>query len=59
MDLKQLIYFKTIVEQGTILAAAKTLHMAQPPLSIKLKELEEELGVTLLYRHPRKVELTK
>ena len=59
MDLKQLIYFKTIVEQGTILSAAKALHMAQPPLSIKLKELEEELGVTLLYRHPRKVELTK
>ena len=27
MDLKQLIYFKTIVEQGTILAAAKTLHL--------------------------------
>ena len=39
-----MIYFKTIVEEGTISKAAKTLHMAQPPLSIQLKQLEEELG---------------
>ena len=59
MDIKQMIYFKTIVEEGTISKAAQTLHMAQPPLSMQLKQLEEELGVTLLKRGHRKVELTQ
>lgn len=58
MDIKQMIYFKTIVEEGTISKAAKELHMAQPPLSMQLKQLEEELGVALLKRGHRKVELT-
>ena len=48
MDMKQMLYFKTIVEEGTISKAAKHLHMAQPPLSMQLKQLEEELGVQLL-----------
>ncbi len=54
-----MIYFKTIVEEGTISKAAQTLHMAQPPLSMQLKQLEEELGVTLLKRGHRKVEMTQ
>ena len=58
MDLKQLRYFVTIVEEGQITAAAQRLHMAQPPLSHQLKLLEEELGVTLLRRGSRKVTLT-
>lgn len=58
MDIKQMIYFKTIVEAGTILKAASLLHMAQPPLSMQLKQLEAELGVQLLIRGHRKVELT-
>lgn len=59
MDIKQMIYFKTIVEEGTISKAAQVLHIAQPPLSIQLKQLETELGVTLLKRGHRKVELTQ
>ncbi len=59
MDIKQMIYFKTIVEQGNISNAAKALHMAQPPLSIQLKQLEEELDVQLLKRGHRNVELTE
>lgn len=55
MELKQLLYFKTIVEEGTISAAARKLHISQPPLSNHIKLLEEELGVTLLVRGPRKV----
>lgn len=58
MDIKQMYYFKTIVEQGTISNAAKVLHMAQPPLSIQLKQLEDELNVQLLKRGHRSVELT-
>lgn len=59
MDIRQLTYFKTIVEEGTISKAAKTLHIAQPPLSMQLKFLEEELGVSLVKRLPRKIELTE
>ena len=58
MDLRQLYYFVTIVEEGQITAAAKRLHMAQPPLSQQLKALEEELGVQLLKRQPRHVDVT-
>ena len=59
MDLRQLEYFKTIVEEGTISKAAKVLHMAQPPLSMQLKALETELGVKLVERLPRHIALTK
>ncbi len=58
MDIKQMIYFKTIVEEGTISKAALTLHMAQPPLSMQLKQLERELNVQLIKRGRRKIELT-
>lgn len=58
MDIKQMVYFKTIVEEGSITNAAKKLHMAQPPLSIQLKQLEDELGVLLLKRGHRQIELT-
>ncbi|ALF08656.1 LysR family transcriptional regulator [Parageobacillus thermoglucosidasius] len=58
IDIKQLKYFATIVEEGQITKAAKKLHMAQPPLSQQLKQLEETLGITLLERNGRKLELT-
>ena len=53
MDIRQMKYFKTIVEEGTISKAAKKLHMAQPPLSMQLKQLEEELGCSLFLRNGR------
>ncbi|SFC97960.1 DNA-binding transcriptional regulator, LysR family [Clostridium uliginosum] len=58
MDIKQLKYFLTIVEEGQITSAAKRLNMAQPPLSQQLKNLEDELGVKLIERGPRHIELT-
>ncbi|EKQ56925.1 MAG: transcriptional regulator [Clostridium sp. Maddingley MBC34-26] len=58
MDIKQLTYFITIVEEGNITSAANKLHMAQPPLSTQLKLLETELGTKLLERGARKVNLT-
>ena len=58
MDIKQMLYFKTIVDEGTISKAAIKLHMAQPPLSMQLKSLEEELGTGLLIRGRRHVTLT-
>jgi len=58
MNIKQLTYFLTIVEEGTILKAAKKLHIAQPPLSQQLKLLEEELDCTLIARTTRKSQIT-
>lgn len=59
LDLKQLRYFMTIVEEKTILAAAKRLHMSQPPLSQQLRTMEENLGVSLFYRKGRKLLITE
>lgn len=58
MDIKQLKYFLTIAEEGQITAAAKKLHIAQPPLSQQLKILEEELGIKLVERGSRHIHLT-
>ncbi len=58
MTLKQLKYFTAVAEERQITAAAKKLHIAQPPLSYQLAALEKELGVRLVKRGPRNVELT-
>jgi DNA-binding transcriptional LysR family regulator len=59
MDIRQLKYFRAIVEEGQISRAAKRLHIAQPPLSLQLKLLEQELGVQLIERNTRSMRLTK
>lgn len=59
MDLKKLQYFLAIAEEGQITKAAQRLHMAQPPLSHQLKVFEKELGVKLIERGSRKIELTE
>ena len=56
MDIRQLTYFMVIAEEGQITAAARRLHMAQPPLSQQMKALEEELGVQLLQREPHRLD---
>lgn len=58
MDIKQLKYFLAIAKEKQITAAAKKLHIAQPPLSTQLKLLEEELGTSLLERGSRNITLT-
>ncbi|SFH63195.1 transcriptional regulator, LysR family [Selenomonas ruminantium] len=58
MDLKQLKYFLTVVDERQITAAARKLHMAQPPLSQQMKLLESELGTELFKRGPHHIELT-
>ncbi len=59
MELKQLEYFRAIVDAGTISGAARDLHMTQPPLSYQIKMLEEELQVPLLLRGKKSITLTE
>lgn len=50
MDEHRLKCFVAVYEQGSVSAAAERLHMTQPPLSILLRKLEDELGVNLFDR---------
>lgn len=59
MDIKKLKYFITIVEEGNISAAAKKLHISQPPLSSQIKLLEKELNLKLMERGTRNITLTR
>jgi DNA-binding transcriptional LysR family regulator len=58
MDLDHLRYFRTIVEIGSMTAAAKKLGVAQPTLTSAVKKLEEQTGSTLLLRNARGVSVT-
>jgi LysR family hca operon transcriptional activator len=59
MELRHLRYFIAIAEEGSLtVAAEKRLHTAQPSLSRQMRDLEIELGVSLMERGARGIQLT-
>lgn len=59
MEFRVLQYFLAVTREGNISAAAQSLNLSQPSLSRQLRDLEEELGVTLFIRGKRRIELTE
>ena len=59
MELRHLRYFIAVAEAGSLtVAAERLLHTAQPSLSRQIRDLEQEVGVALLSRNARGIELT-
>jgi len=59
IELRHLKYFLAVAEDLHFRRAAERLYISQPGLSRQIRQMEEDLGITLFERHNRKVQLTK
>ena len=58
MTLQQLRYVTTVADTGTISRAAQQFYISQPSLTNAIRELEQEVGLTIFHRTNRGVALT-
>src|ERR1700761_585435 len=58
MELRHLRYFRAVAALGSMTAAARRLYVSQSAISEQIRDLEHELGCTLLDRSGRKLQLT-
>ena len=59
MELRHIRYFLAVAEYLNFSKASQELHIAQPPLSRQIRQLEDDLGVALFVRNKRRIVLTK
>ncbi|MEQ7010844.1 LysR family transcriptional regulator [Actinopolymorpha sp. B17G11] len=59
MELREMRAFVAVVEEGSLSAAARRLHVSQPALSQTMSALERQLGVQLLMRRRTGVQATE
>jgi len=59
MTITQMQYFVAVCEYGTISKSAEILHISQPSISLAIKDLEEQFGVTLFDRENKRYQLSE